>query len=53
VTVQSVGFKRRPLYAPLAVRDLRIDNCLYLQLATAIADDQTVEVKNPALRSGL
>ena len=45
--VQSVGFKRRPLYAPLAVRDLRIDNRLYLRLATAVGNNQTVEVKNP------
>ena len=48
VTVQSVGFKRRPLYAPLVTRDLRIENCLYLQLAAPIADNQTVEVKNPS-----
>ena len=48
VTVQSVGFKRRPLYAPLVQRDLRIDNCLYLKLSSPITDDQTVEVKNPS-----
>lgn len=47
VVVQSVGFKRRPLYAPLVTRDLRIENCIYLQLAAPIADNQTVEVKNP------
>ncbi len=47
VAVQSLGFKRRPLYAPLVTRDLRIENYLYLQLATPIADNQTVEVKNP------
>ncbi|MBI3191698.1 MAG: glycoside hydrolase family 9 protein, partial [Pedosphaera parvula] len=46
--VQAVGFKRRPLYAPLAQRDLRIDNCLYLQLATPIADNQAVQVLNPS-----
>src|SRR2546425_978871 len=40
-------FKRRPLYAALTVRDLRIENCLYLQLANPIADGQQVEVKNP------
>lgn len=45
--VQGVGFKRRPLYAPLATRDLRIDNRLYLQLAAPIADGQTVAVTNP------
>ncbi|MBE0546019.1 MAG: glycoside hydrolase family 9 protein [Verrucomicrobia bacterium] len=47
VAVQSLGFKRRPLYAPLVPRDLRIENHLYLQLATPLADHQTVEVKNP------
>ena len=47
VAVQSVGFKRRPLYAPLVARDLRIENSIYLQLAAPIADNQSVEVKNP------
>jgi hypothetical protein len=46
--VQSIGFKRRPLYAPLVQRDLRIDNCLYLQLATPVAANQTVRVLNPS-----
>jgi hypothetical protein len=47
VAVQSVGFKRRPLYAPLNERDLRVGNSLFLQLASPIAAGQTVEVKNP------
>jgi len=47
VPVTAVSFKRRPLYAPLADYDLRIDNLLYLQLATPIADNQTVRVSNP------
>ena len=47
VAVQSVGFKRRPLYAPLNNRDLRIGNSLFLKLANPIAAGQTVEVKNP------
>jgi hypothetical protein len=46
-TVTSVGFKRRPLYAPLAVYDLRIDNRLYLQLASPITPGQAVTVTNP------
>jgi hypothetical protein len=45
--VQSVGFKRRPLYAPLANYDLRIENCLYLQLGTPIPNSATVVVTNP------
>jgi hypothetical protein len=45
--VQSVGFKRRPRYAPLVGYDLRIENCLYLQLVTPVADNQTVTVVNP------
>ena len=47
VAVQSVGFKRRPVYAPLITRDLRIENCIYLQLAAPIADGQIVAVTNP------
>ena len=50
IEVQHVGFKRRVLYAPLARRDLRIGNYLYLQLNGAIADGQTVEVKNPSAK---
>src|SRR5882724_5807573 len=44
--VSSVGFKRRVLYAPLKQRDLRIGNYLYLQLATPIADNQSVTALN-------
>ncbi len=47
VAVQSVGFKRRPLSAPLATYDLRIENSLYLQLASPIQDNQNVVVANP------
>jgi hypothetical protein len=46
-SVQAVGFKRRPLYAPLTRRDLRIANHLYLRLAAPINDGQSVEVRNP------
>jgi hypothetical protein len=47
VAIQTVGFKRRPLYAPLVTRDLRIENCIYLQLAAPVSDNRLVEVKNP------
>lgn len=43
-TVTGLGFKRRPLYAPLAVRDLRIDNRLYLSVQTPINPGQQVLV---------
>ena len=46
VAVTAVGFKRRPLYAPLAHRDLRIDNRLYLQLARPLAEGANVSVTN-------
>jgi hypothetical protein len=46
--VQSIGFKRRPIYAPLTHRDLRIGNNLYLQLANSITNDQTVQVMVPS-----
>ncbi len=47
-SVQSVGFKRRVLYAPVAVRDLRILNSLYLKLDRPVSENQTVEVLNPS-----
>src|SRR5438445_4369834 len=47
VPVQSVGFKRRVVYAPLRTRDLRIGNYLYLELASPVAEDQLVAVKIP------
>ncbi len=44
--VANVGFKRRVLYAPLARRDLRINNTLYLQLAQPLPPDATIEVQS-------
>lgn len=48
VSIAQVGFKRRPIYAALKQRDLRIGNHLYLKLSTPIADGAKVEVKNPS-----
>ena len=45
-SVTGIGFKRRPLYAPLNYWDLRIGNYLYLNLSTPIADNQTVTITN-------
>ncbi|HEX3718990.1 MAG TPA: glycoside hydrolase family 9 protein [Verrucomicrobiae bacterium] len=47
VAVTGVGFKRRPLYAPNKEYDLLILNSFYLQVATPVADTQTVQVQNP------
>ena len=47
IPVTTVGFKRRPLYAPMSNYDLRVADSLYLELATSIADNQTVQVLNP------
>jgi hypothetical protein len=47
VAVSAVGFKRRPLFAPLKDRELRIDNSLYLQLSSPLSDNQVVKVVNP------
>ena len=47
VGVQSVGFKRRVLSAPLQQYDLRVENSLYLQLSAPIADGEVVQVTNP------
>src|SRR5258706_111029 len=41
--VTGIGFKRRPLYAPLDVWDLRIGNYLYLQLSSPISNGQAVQ----------
>ncbi len=46
VAVTGVGFKRRPLYAPMSNYDLRIANSIYLELGTPIATNQTVQVLN-------
>jgi hypothetical protein len=42
----GLGFKRRPLYAPLLYWDLRIGNQLYLQLSNRIPDGASVQVIN-------
>jgi len=47
VPIVSVGFKRRVFSVSVTEYDLRIDNSLYLQLATPVADGQTVVVTNP------
>jgi len=47
VVIQSVGFRRRPIYAPLRKRDLRIGNYLYLKLVTPVQDGQNIQVLNP------
>ncbi|MDO8541302.1 MAG: glycoside hydrolase family 9 protein [Opitutaceae bacterium] len=48
VSVKSTGFRRRAGYAPLDVRDLRVDNSLFLELNATVSDGATVEVKNPS-----
>ena len=48
VPVSQVGFRRRPVYAPLKVRDLRIGNSLFLKLAMPLVDGQTISVRNPS-----
>jgi hypothetical protein len=47
VNVTSVGFRRRVGFAQLRTYDLRLDNAIYLTLATPISEGQSVEVKNP------
>jgi hypothetical protein len=44
--ITGVGFKRRPLYAPLLYWDLRIGNQLYLQLSNSIPDGASIQVLN-------
>jgi hypothetical protein len=54
IAVKAVGFKRRVLYAPLKVRDLRIGNCLYLELATPLPNGSEVAITdNRGLLKGM
>ena len=47
VTVKTLGFKRRPVYAPLKRRDLRIGNYLYVELAEPLPASASIEVAAP------
>jgi hypothetical protein len=47
LSVKSVGFRRRVLYAPLKQWDLRVANYLYLELNEAIPVNGVVTVTNP------
>ncbi|MEI6034227.1 MAG: glycoside hydrolase family 9 protein [Verrucomicrobiae bacterium] len=51
VAVEAVSFKRRVLYAPLKVRDLRVGIWLYLKLAAPVPDG--AEVKVASKREGV
>ncbi|HWY75252.1 MAG TPA: glycoside hydrolase family 9 protein, partial [Verrucomicrobiae bacterium] len=46
IPVAGIGFKRRPVYAPLLAWDLRIGNHLYLQLSNSIPGGASVQVTN-------
>jgi hypothetical protein len=46
--VRRVGFKRRVLYAPIARRDLRIGNSLFLELGKPVPPGAHVRVLNPS-----
>jgi hypothetical protein len=43
-SVAGVGFRRRPLYAPLMYWDLKIGNHLFLQLTNRIPDRASVQI---------
>lgn len=45
-TVAEVGFRRRPIYAPLQTRDLRVGNYVYLVLERPVAENSTIEVRS-------
>ena len=47
VVVKVLGFKRRPVYAPLKYRDLRIGNYLYVELAEPVPENASIEVAAP------
>jgi hypothetical protein len=44
VTATVSGFRRRPLYAPLPSRDLRVDNRVFITLQTPLANNDVVSV---------
>lgn len=44
VAATVCGFRRRPLYAPLKFRDLRVDNRLFLELVEPLQDGDEVVV---------
>lgn len=44
--VIGIGFRRRPAYAPLEQRDLRLGNYLYLRLDKPVSPGQSVQVLN-------
>ena len=45
--VKTLGFKRRPVYAPLKRRDLRIGNYLYVELAEPVPANASLEIAAP------
>ncbi|MEM6911243.1 MAG: glycoside hydrolase family 9 protein [Verrucomicrobiota bacterium] len=47
VTVEAVGFRRRALYAPHGIDDLRVGNWLTLKLAQSLPAGAQVEVSHP------
>jgi hypothetical protein len=47
VGISTLGFKRRPIYAPVKQRDLRLGNHIYIKLASPIPAGAVVEVTNP------
>ncbi len=48
--VTEVGFRRRPIYAPLKTRDLRVGNYLYLSLQRPVSTDTVVEVRSTSAK---
>lgn len=50
--VVEVGFKRRVGYAPLRVRDLRLDNRLYLRLSNSLPGLAIIKAWHPNLWPG-
>jgi hypothetical protein len=46
------GFRRRPLYAPIAARDLRIDNRIFISLDNPVAEGAEVTVTTTAWEGG-
>jgi len=52
VSASITSFRRRPLYAPLAVRDLRVDNRIFISLANPVSDGDAITLDTTGWEGG-
>lgn len=49
--VTETGFRRRPIYAPLKERDLRVGNYVYLALLRPVTTDTVIDVRSTSAKA--